>query len=330
MPTIFFKSIPFTKEDVTLALESGVDGILTDAAHVETVQGLARCEVRSDQEMPTVLLNSKEDEVAIAERLARGEKSVLPRGWEVIPVENLLAVPTASENLAVEVGSLTEARLAGGILECGVSTLVVLPEALPELQALVSELKCSQGTLELETATITAIQTVGLGHRVCVDTLSLLERGQGMLVGNSSAFTFLVHAETEHNEYVASRPFRINAGGVHAYVIQPEDKTCYAGELHAGIQALIVDADGKTSLATVGRVKTEVRPMLLITAEIPASEGSRTGTVFLQNAETIRLVRPDGIPVSVVTLRPGDTVLCRTDTAGRHFGMRVRENIRES
>jgi 3-dehydroquinate synthase II len=38
-----------------------------------------------------------------------------------------------------------------------------------------------------------------------------------MLVGNSSAFTFLVNAETESNPYVAPRPFRINAGAVHAY-----------------------------------------------------------------------------------------------------------------
>ena len=92
--------------------------------------------------------------------------------------------------------------------------MVVLPEALASLKNIVSELKLSQGTLTLDKATITEVKTVGLGHRVCVDTLTLMERGQGMLVGNSSAFTFLTHAETEHNEYVAARPFRINAGGV--------------------------------------------------------------------------------------------------------------------
>ena len=31
MPDIYFKSVPFSKEDVTLALESGVDGIITDS-----------------------------------------------------------------------------------------------------------------------------------------------------------------------------------------------------------------------------------------------------------------------------------------------------------
>ena len=187
----------------------------------------------------------------------------------------------------------------------------------------------SQGTLTLDKATITEVKPVGLGHRVCVDTLTLMERGQGMLVGNSSAFTFLTHAETEHNEYVAARPFRINAGGVHAYAVMPGDKTCYVGELRSGDEVLIVDKDGRTSLATIGRIKTEVRPMLMITAQMETPEGTRTGSVFLQNAETIRLVRPDGTPVSVVALRPGEEVICRADVAGRHFGMRIQENIRE-
>jgi 3-dehydroquinate synthase II len=31
----------------------------------------------------------------------------------------------------------------------------------------------------------------------------------------------------------------------------------------------------------------------------------------------------------VVALKPGDKVLCRLDEAGRHFGMRIREDIQE-
>ena len=272
--------------------------------------------------MPSVGLGSKAEEESIASRIAGGERLVLAQGWEIIPVENLLAQPAVAGKLAVEAASLAEARLAAGVLECGVPVVVVLPEALASLKNIVSELKLSQGTLTLDKATITEVKTVGLGHRVCVDTLTLMERGQGMLVGNSSAFTFLTHAETEHNEYVAARPFRINAGGVHAYAMMP-------GELRSGDEVLIVDKDGRTSLATIGRIKTEVRPMLMITAQMETPEGTRTGSVFLQNAETIRLVRPDGTPVSVVALRPGDEVICRADVAGRHFGMRIQENIRE-
>ena len=174
-------------------------------------------------------------------------------------------------------------------------------------------------------AEIVRIEPAGLGHRVCVDTMSMLKRGQGMLVGNSSAFTFLVHAETEHNEYVAARPFRVNAGAVHAYIRLPGDKTTYLSEVVAGTEMLVVDNEGNTSVATVGRVKVEVRPMLLIEAKAHG----KTGAVFLQNAETIRLTAPDGTPISVVSLKPGDKILCRLDEAGRHFGMRIKEDIQE-
>ena len=329
MRKLYVRSVPFSKEEVTLALESGVDGVLTEEAHVATVAALALCDARPDASMPVFRLLGKADEEEAAARLAAGEDVVLARGWEVIPVENLLAHPNplVSGRVAVEVGSLEEARLAAGILERGVATLVLLPEAVPFLKAIVAELKSSQGTVALERARITAVRPVGLGHRVCVDTLSILRRGQGMLVGNSSAFTFLVHAETEHNDYVAARPFRVNAGGVHAYVMLPDDRTRYLEELSAGDEMLIVEADGSSSLAVVGRVKVEVRPMLYVEAE--TVDGKASGATFLQNAETIRLVRPDGSPVSVVELKSGDEVLCHTDQAGRHFGMRISEGIQE-
>jgi len=322
MRTILFKSVPFDKGLVTLALESGVDGIIVPRAQVDSVAALARCRVLADEDVATVALAAKADEEDAAARLARGETVVLARGWEIIPVENLLA---QSDDVAVEVADLGEARLAAGILERGVATVVLVPEGAGELKSIVADLKLSQGCVDLAPAVVTAVENVGLGHRVCVDTMSMLRRGQGMLVGNSSAFTFLVHAETEHNEYVAARPFRINAGAVHAYAQMPGDKTTYLEELRAGDEVLIVSADGSTTVATVGRLKVEARPMLLVRAKV----GDVEGAVFLQNAETIRLTRPDGTPVSVVSLKEGDQILCRTDCAGRHFGMRIKEDIKE-
>ena len=242
-------------------------------------------------------------------------------------MENLLA---QSDRIYAEAGTPDEARLAAGILQRGVTGIVVLPEAAMELKTIVAECKLSLEHEDLVAAAITRIVPAGLGNRVCCDTISLLHTGQGMLVGNSAAFTFLVHAETEHNDYVASRPFRVNASAVHAYIRLPHDRTCYLGELKAGDPVLVVDSEGKTLLTTIGRVKVEVRPMLLVEAVLHTDEGDKTGAVFLQNAETIRLTAPGGRPVSVVDLRPGDQVLCRIDEAGRHFGMRIKEDIKEA
>lgn len=326
MPRIYFRCVPFDKGQVTLALESGVDGLIVPAENVEGVKALARCQVWAADDAPLVSLQTKADEENFLARLRAGEHAILARGWEVIPVENLLA---QSDAVLAEATTVQEARLAAGILERGVAGIVLPGEAATILKEVVACCKLSGGREDLLPATITRVETAGLGHRVCADTLSLLRKGQGMLVGNSSAFTFLVHAETEPNEYVAARPFRVNAGAVHAYVRLPGDRTAYLGELHAGQEVLIVDANGETQTATLGRVKIEVRPMLLVEARVQTAEGTRSGAVFLQNAETIRLTTPEGEPVSVVTLKAGDTVLCRLDQAGRHFGMRISEAIRE-
>lgn len=331
MKKIIFKAIPFSKELVTLALESGVDAILAEASQADAIRALGRVDVLTEAELPTLPLCSKADEEAAVELLRAGQAESrmvsLEKGWEIIPVENILAQTT---NLALECESYDRALLAAGILERGADAIVVLPEAAADLKAIVAELKLSQGRIELQRAVVTEVVAAGLGHRVCVDTISMLRRGQGMLVGNSSAFTFLVHAETESNPYVAARPFRVNAGAVHAYAQLPGDKTCYLEELSAGREVLIVAADGATSLATVGRVKIEVRPMLKITAQVSDPNGCPvSGQVFLQNAETIRVTGIDGSPISVVNLKPGDEILCRTDVAGRHFGMRICEDIKE-
>ncbi len=322
MSKIYYKSVPFSKEDITLALESGVDGLIIPIENVASTANLARVEIYSDTEMPSLAMNEKKDEEEICVRLIAGERVVLAKGWEIIPVENLLA---QTSSVHAEVANLDEARLASGILECGVETIVVLPESLHSLKSIVEECKQSQGKEALQVAEVVEVSTVGLGHRVCVDTLSIFKKGQGMLIGNSSAFTFLVHAETESNEYVAARPFRVNAGAVHAYAVLPNDRTCYLEELRAGDEILAVNADGSTSLVVVGRVKVEVRPMLKVVAKM----NDTLGTIFLQNAETIRLTLSNGDPVSVVQIKKGDKILCREDQAGRHFGMRITEDIKE-
>lgn len=319
---IYFNAVPFDKKMVTLALESGVDAVIASQKDIEGIAALGRTEVIDIEEFSFMSINEKQDEEKVVELLNAGKRVVLPKDVEIIPVENILA---QNSNIGMEVDSLTGLETALGILEKGVDYVVVGVDSAAELKSMVKKIKQDQGKIDLVSGKIVEISPIGLGHRVCVDTISLLKTGEGMLVGNSSAFTFLINAETESNPYVASRPFRINAGAVHSYACLPQDRTTYLEEIGPGTEVLIVGNDGHSFSAVVGRVKTEIRPMLLITAEF---EG-RKGSVVLQNAETIRLVSSQGKPVSVVELKVGDEVLCKTDQAGRHFGMRIQEEIRE-
>ena len=60
-----------------------------------------------------------------------------------------------------------------------------------------------------------------------------------------------------------------------------------------------------------------------------AAAGKDKVKLIIQNAETIRLVGEDGKAISVVQLKTGDKVLGTVLEGGRHFGMAVKETIRE-
>jgi len=125
-----------------------------------------------------------------------------------------------------------------------------------------------------------------------------------MLIGSFSSGFFLVQAEVNESEYVSSRPFRVNAGAIHSYIMNG-DKTNYLSELKGGDEVLIVNDKGRINKAVIGRVKIEKRPLIQISAE---KNGDRI-EVILQNAETVNLVKPDGKPISVSKIKEGDEVI---------------------
>ena len=319
------------KRAMTEALELGFHTFVT-TGETTALAGLARARVlRLDEDglhdgaalvAPRVVVGSPADqERALA--LAGRHDAVLveARAWKIIPHENLIAAyRRKGTRLIVEAQDAQEAKLLLETLETGVDHVL-----LPATHArAMSGLLRSDGHETLKVATVRTVRAVGLGDRACLDTASLLRPDEGVLTGSASGGLLLVASEAHESGYVASRPFRVNAGAVHAYVLVPGGRTRYLSELHAGDEVLVADARGRTRAVTLGRVKIERRPMLLVEVEC---EG-RVLKTLLQNAETIRLVGPSGAK-SVVELAPGDEVLARLDEGGRHFGMSVDETIME-
>jgi len=145
------------------------------------------------------------------------------------------------------------------------------------------------------------------------------------LIGNSSQALFLVHSESVENPFVNPRPFRVNAGPVHAYIRLANGETKYLSEIKSGDQVMVANFEGTNYPAVVGRAKVERRPLVLVEAE----ESDQTASVILQNAETIRLTTPSGKAVSLVDLKEGSEVLIYREKGGRHFGVQVEETILE-
>jgi len=252
---------------------------------------------------------------------------LLGKDWTVIPLENIIAELQGEDvKIIAAVNNFDEAKLALETLEYGTDGVLIVPDDISQIKK-VAELveTIDSESYELVPATITRIEPVGSGDRVCVDTCSIMNVGEGMLVGSYSKGLFLVHSESLESEYVASRPFRVNAGPVHAYVMTPGNKTRYLSEIETGDEVLTVDKNGNTKTTVVGRVKIEKRPLMLVEAEYDGF----TIMTLLQNAETIRLVQDNGNPLSVAELKIGDKVMVYLDKSARHFGMAIEETIIE-
>ena len=75
---------------------------------------------------------------------------------------------------------------------------------------------------EVVAVEVLSIEDGGVGDRVCVDLTSILEIGEGFLIGSAANALMLVHGETLESAFVPPRPFRVNAGAVHAYVLMAD------------------------------------------------------------------------------------------------------------
>ncbi len=241
------------------------------------------------------------------------------KDWKIIPLENIIAkLHKIHTEIFAVANTPDEVRKMFSILEIGVDGVIFSTSSINEVKETLVYLGTKN--FDLRPAKILEIKEVGNGERVCVDTASILGRGEGMLIGSRSNFLFLVHNESVGSSFTSPRPFRVNAGAVHCYTLSPDGTTNYLSELETGSEVLVINSHGKARRATVGRSKIESRPMLMIKAQ----NGDEVGGIIAQNAETIRFVRPNGHLVSVTHLKKGDIVLAYSKPAtGRHFGMEV-------
>lgn len=268
-----------------------------------------------------ICISDKASEDLIVKAAEQGATHILvsTANWRVIPLENLIARIKGKSKLIAEVTNAEEAKVALQTLELGTDGVLLKTNDADELMKTVAVVKPDALRLEMVPAKIVATKPIRTGARVCVDTCDLMQPGEGMLVGSQSAGLFLVEAEVNENPYVASRPFRVNAGSCSMYTLGSLQNTRYLQEFKAGDEVILVTREGKTRKANVGRIKIEIRPLILVEAEV----NGKTIKTILQNAETIRVVTPKASK-PVTELKPGDEVMVHLAArGGRHFGISV-------
>jgi 3-amino-4-hydroxybenzoic acid synthase len=214
--------------------------------------------------------------------------------------------------------------------------------------------------LALLSAEVCTVRHTGLGHRVCVDTTSIMSPEEGMIVGSTGWGGIFVCAETHYLPHMNLREFRVNAGAVHSYIWGPDGTTLYLSEMQAGSEVICVDVNGNARTLTVGRAKIERRPLVSITCRLPidtlpaqisgAAHAQRALqqrvtpsneklsdrdmdyvyiNAFLQNDWHVRVMGSDGKIRHSTMLETGDELMVHLDSPGRHTGIRIAESIIE-
>ncbi len=246
-------------------------------------------------------------------------------GDRVIPLENAVAARSGLSEVWVVARGPREVPAALGALEHGADLVLVHLADPGEIDALDSALEAPPpADLDWAELPLVEVAPAGMGDRVLVDTTSILRPDEGLLVGSAAAFLFLVVSEAAGSAFSRPRPFRVNAGAAHSYVLRPDGTTRYLSELLPGDPLLVAAPSRPPRSVRVGRIKIERRPMVMAVGD----DGGVRRTVFLQEAESVRLGGADG-PVPATALAPGHAALGVRLPAARHLGQAIDEAIEE-
>lgn len=250
--------------------------------------------------------------------------------WTMVPLENLVAASRGtSTRIAAAIDEEVELNGAAFALGGGVDAILVPGHLVSDAVTILGGKWDREETLDdeaiIEEARILSIEGAGVGERVCVDLTRRISDGQGMAVGSISGNLCLIHGETIQSDYVPTRPFRVNAGAIHSYALMADGKTKYLSELTSGDEVAILSTSGIKEKATVGRLKVETRPLLLIRFGVPGSEGQ----IVVQQAETVRLISPSEGAISVTQAKEGDKISILTDNRSRHVGFALPAEVKE-
>ena len=86
-----------------------------------------------------------------------------------------------------------------------------------------------------------------------------------------------------------------------------------------------MNAEGNARPITLGRVKIEQRPMVKVTAveRNMTEQNPNESHMFMQQAETVRLMTDGAEPISVTLLSPQVSVYGKIGHGARHIGTSV-------
>jgi len=296
-------------------------------------------------------------------------------GWLMIPAENLIsacqgtgtklaatvqkvgdvgglvdALQLGVDALCIDIAGVNDEKIWAACLDAKKKKSLAARAKMGENKSPTSGPRIVQGSCR-RLATPSGKSTV-LADRVCIDFLQSLKPTEGCWLGSSAKMMALILSEAAQSSFVPSRPFRVNAGPVHSYVLMGDGvSTKYLSELRAADEVLVFDTETETERAVaVGRLKEEVRPCIQIELAVdfgteqecagaePRNAITR-GQIFVQQAETVRMGKRRGEAtfVRATDLEIGTEndaaarieILVRVTALGTHVGKTYSGKVQE-
>lgn len=249
-----------------------------------------------------------------------------------IPLELVIASLQSTKTILMkeikDANNVDDAIVSYGVMEYGAEGVIFSPNAHEVMSEFLERLAFkNHPNINLQVGTVTQSKPVGMGYRACIDTATLFAEDEGMLVGSTSQGGILCCPEVFFLPYMELRPFRINAGAVHSYVFNVNNRTDYMSELKAGNSVMVVNAKGQTRTVPVGRMKVEQRPLRLIEVLFA---GGESVNILMQDDWHVRIFSDQAKPLNISELKEGDKVLGYITETGRHVGIKINENIIEN
>ena len=244
-----------------------------------------------------------------------------------IPLELVLA-STQKDSVIImkRVSNAEDGKVSFQTMEHGSDGIVLACNDINEVISLNKHFtQVDMVKMDLLPAEVVAIKHAGMGERVCIDTTSELNPDEGIVLGSTSVGGLVTCSETHYLPYMNTRPFRVNAGGLHLYAWGTNNMTYYLSDLKAGDELLVVNSKGDARTVTIGRIKIERRPLLYIEAKI----GERHINTFIQDDWHVRMMGAKGEIRPSSEIKIGDKLLGFADKPGRHVGIQVEETIKE-
>lgn len=337
-----FETVAVTAEQRTAGRFPAKTKLVTAVSRMADLEGIDPSEtvLSADREL---LLAARKRGHATCLEISVDSREALERAWQDagehdfavvefdlptnIPLELILARMTGRRTILLKKEATFEGlEVAFGVMEQGSDGALLSTADIGEILKVNRYLlRQAEGSIQLQPLKVSGARHIGMGVRACVDTTGLMGTDEGMIVGSTSSGGIFVCSETHYLPYMNLRPFRVNAGAVHSYIWMPGDAAEYLTDLRAGSKVMCVNTEGRTRPLTVGRVKAEVRPLLLV-------EGEAAGqpiNVIVQDDWHIRIMGADGKPRNATQIRPGDELLSYVCKPGRHVGISVEETIIE-